>query len=286
MAAHLQSSPDRIGVGGDDRYRRIQELFRSGPGDARVLTYRGVQVGSAYQPIYELGGGTLAGHEALLRCSNEEIDPHSLFQVSDYYYETLDVDDAVRILHLENYAALAPAGNGRIFVKTHPQTLSNPVKAETLSYCIESLGLSWEGVALELAEDQVEDLDAVSRAVEPFRARGCAIVANGYDVGCSNLERVWMLRPDFVKFERSMLPTHLQVPDPAALLGGLAATFRGAGIRTVMKGVETWADLEATLEAGIEYAQGYYLQPPIRDAVPDAGAEHLPVALERFRRRA
>lgn len=286
MAANLQSFRDRTSIGGDDRHRRIQELFRRGPAGARMLTYRGVRVGSAYQPIYELGGGTLTGHEALLRCSNEEIDPHSLFQVTDYYYETLDVDDAVRILHLHNYAALGPPGGGRIFVKTHPQTLSNPVKAETLSHCVESLGLSWERVALELAEDQVEDLDSVVRAVEPFRTRGCAIVANGYDASCSNLERVWMLRPDFVKFERSMLPTHLHVPGSAALLGGLAATFRSAGIRTVMKGVETWADLEATLEAGIEYAQGYYLQPPIRDAVPNAGAEHLPAALERFRRRA
>lgn len=284
MAATPGTSLERPPARADATHlRQITERFFPGPRGQQLVTYRGIDVGSAYQPVYELAGGRLAGHEALLRCSDETIQPELLFQVTDYYYETLDVDDALCLLHLCNYIALGPGGHGRIFVNTHPQTLSNPVKAEALQACVESLGLSFADLALELAEDQIEDLDGVIRAVEPFRALGCTIVANGYHAGRSSLERVWMLRPHLVKFEGSMLPAHSPVPDSASLLSGLVAMFRAAGIRTAIKGIESEADLAAAVRAGMDLAQGFYLHRPVRDRVPLDGAARVAAALARLR---
>lgn len=255
----------------------IVAAFREGPRRLRVLPYRGLEIGSAFQPIYSLNTNQVAGHEALLRCSDPTIDPRSLFKAARHYFETLDLSDAARILHLHNYAALNPPPHIRVFVPTLPETLSNPVKAETLEACLDRLALPPSSVVLELPTDTIERIapEALVPALQPFRELGCAVAANGYDAGTS-LESVWCLRPEFVKFEASMLPARSSMPDASALLGGLVATFRSSGVRTVMKGIESASDLTAACAAGCELGQGFHLHPPHRNGLASGPASPPP----------
>lgn len=244
--------------------------FRAGPDGTWTLPYRGVQIQSAYQPVYELATGTVVGHKAVLRCDDPDLDPGSLFTVADYYLEALDLSDTVRILHLCNYARLVPAESScRLFVPAHPEILGNPAKAEILEACIRSLQLAPARVVLELDVEALEQTMAETLLVilEPFRALGCAFLANGYDGRALGPETLLARRPDVVAVEPSLLTSRSGRAADGRHLARLVETFRRARVQTLAKGIESDADLEAARRAGVELGHGFHLGPPETGAV-------------------
>lgn len=248
--------------GSGSHLERLRTAFRRRADQTWALPYRGVEIGSAYQPIYALSTGMVMGHEALLRNSDPTLDPGAVFQVARYHFETLDLSDSVRILHLCNYAVLEHNGETRLFLPSLTETLGNPSKATALGACIASLELSPARVVLDLPVKTLDGLsdEVLESTLRPFRELGCAIAVSGCDG--SNLGRARSLHPDFVSVDASRLRATNPASDRSLPLAAICRSLRSSGIQTLGRGIGSRAELERARAAGLQNGQGFYLRPP------------------------
>lgn len=267
LTGHNQGGALMTGTASED-LAGVKAAFLAGPERIRTLLYRGVRIQSAFQPVYELATGAVVGHKALLRCDDADLDPDSLFTIADYYLETLDLSDKVRILHLCNYAALAPADDDlRLFVPTRAETLGHPVKARTLEACLTSLGLAAGRVVLALDVEVFEDVTprTLETTLIPFRALGCAVLANGHDGRSMNPKTILAGNPDFVALELSSLSPGASMSTRA--LQRLTRRFRLEGLKTILGGIESEQDVETASSVGVEMGYGFHLGLPERNTL-------------------
>jgi EAL domain-containing protein (putative c-di-GMP-specific phosphodiesterase class I) len=116
---------------------------------------------------------------------------------------------------------------------------------------------------VEITEhDQIRDYEAVRRACEPLRDRGCTIAVDDAGAGFAGFQHLVELRPDIIKLDRQITRNFDCDPARAAMATALAGFGRAVGATLLAEGVETAAELEAAAKFGIHYAQGYYLGRP------------------------
>ena len=60
-------------------------------------------------------------------------------------------------------------------------------------------------VVIEILETGVSDESQLVDAVNLYRSLGCKVAIDDFGVGFSNFDRLWRLRPDFVKIDRSII---------------------------------------------------------------------------------
>ncbi len=275
-----ERQPARPGESATELGRLIAD-FHEGPQETVYLDYRGLRLTSAYQPIYGLASGRLVGQEALLRCDTEGVSPDVIFRLAERYGETLDLDDLTQILHMYNFARLG-APESWLFLNSTPRSLCDPARAAVIGAALQDFGLPAERLVIEILESEVDDVDALTRGLAPFREMGARVAVDDFGVGHSNLDRVWALAPDLVKLDRSLLPDRMLAEHGDLLLRGLVSTFHTAGMLTVMEGVETHADLAVAVATGIDFTQGYYLHVPRTGGLVADDGSKLPGLLSRL----
>ena len=142
-------------------------------------------------------------------------------------------------------------------VNLGPTTLLNPRLAGVLH------GRDLSRVVLEITEHApVQDYDALSAALEPYRAAGLRLAVDDAGAGYASLRHVLAMRPDLVKVDMAL--TRGADTDVArrTLLSALAGFAADTGCSLIAEGVETPAELAAVASCGIPLAQGYVFARP------------------------
>ncbi|WP_241840400.1 EAL domain-containing protein [Frankia sp. CcI49] len=120
-----------------------------------------------------------------------------------------------------------------------------------------------ERLVLEITEhDYIEDYPAMDRALDVLRRAGVRVAVDDVGRGSAGLRHLVQLRPDFIKMDRC-LTQHIDA-DPArrALATALVSFARETDGLVLAEGVETAAELDVLIGAGVHQAQGHYLAPP------------------------
>jgi len=71
-----------------------------------------------------------------------------------------------------------------------------------------------------------------------------------------------VVRPEYLKLDRSMVRGMSEAPDRALFVHSLTEFVRSSQTRIVAEGIETHDDLRAVRAAGIDLGQGYLLGRP------------------------
>ncbi|WP_169307412.1 EAL domain-containing protein [Chitiniphilus eburneus] len=240
--------------------------FGIDPIQGAVTEALGMRLASAFQPIYAPDGITVLGEEALLRASlrRKPLAPPSAFAAARASDLLVAFDRLCRTLHLINFAAYARPQRS-LFLNVHPELLP-AVDAHGVYFerILDSQGFRPHDVVLELLESDAvaADPQALQRAVGNFRARGYRIALDDFGHAHANFDRLWAVAPDYVKLDRQLLK--LASSDATARRGykQLATLLRDTGALVLAKGVETPAQRELALEAGVDGLQGYLLGEP------------------------
>ena len=61
-------------------------------------------------------------------------------------------------------------------------------------------------------ETSAYDEENLARCVQYFRDLGCLVAIDDFGAGESNFERIWRLKPDIVKLDRSMVVEATRTP--------------------------------------------------------------------------
>lgn len=238
--------------------QEVQPLIEGRVRERIESTVRGGTILTAFQPIYELGTGTMTGVEALTRFpSDDGISPEHWFS------------DAASVGlggHLE-FAALEAALLRTAKLPEHlyvalnlsPDTCLDP----RLPVLLERSGLAAHRIVLELTERlPVAEYTPLLSALAPLRRRGLKIAVDDAGSGFSSMRHILRLRPDIIKLDRSMV-AGLDSNHAQRALGAAMVTFaQEIGAQIVAEGIETPAELATVTRLGMTSAQGYFLGRP------------------------
>jgi len=229
-------------------------------------TFLGVQLNSAFQPIYDSTAGDLIGHEALLRPSlggTLASTPEFAFSYAEQAGKLVQFDRVSRTLHVLNFRQIY-AENGLLFLNVHPKLLITVnAHGKVFERILHANSVPTDRVVIEIPESLVEQDKQLIEALENYRDRGYHIAIDDFGKKKTNLDRLWKIAPDYVKLDVSLIHEAESNERVRKALPNLLRLIQDLGAKPIIEGIETQAQLDIALEAGGTLLQGYFLGKPV-----------------------
>ncbi len=207
-----------------------------------------------FQPIVNLRTGSLFAYEALVRCPSPAFaEPESLIAAAVDRGLIGELGREIRRLAVER------CPHWPLFVNVHPGEFEDRwlVRTDDPIFSHEL------PVYLEITEQASLDRYPLHRGMlSELRGRGLRVAVDDLGSGYSNLKYLADLSPDFVKLDRNLVADLAAQRRVRHLVGAVVALCDRLGASCIAEGIETYADLRAAREAGVQYGQGYLLARP------------------------
>lgn len=222
---------------------RMQEVI----GQQRMTIY--------YQPIVLGANAEPFGYEALVRTDVPGLEsPLALFSTA----ESLGLEKRLSVLCRElAMKTIHRAGlPGVLFLNTHPHEALDDTMVESLASLLQEFGP--RKVVLEIHEEAVGDIESLRHFKAQLNRIGVKLAFDDFGVGQSRLLELASVRPDYIKFDRSLV-RDLGTPSAAhaPLVVNLHQHAMELGIATLAEGLESPESISACREIGFEYYQGF-----------------------------
>ena len=243
-------------------YLNLKDIDKKGNlEDYRVQVY--------CQPVLNIKTGTFSTAEALMRLEIPEVGlvaPDQFIPIAEhwdfihtlskivlhktckcikemeekgYYIERVSVNFSVQELHLENFC-------------------------EDLIQIIESNGVSFDKIAIELTETKNEkDFLMMKSVIERLQVLGIKLYLDDFGTGYSNFERLIGLPIDIIKFDRSLTVLAGKDDESQFMVGSFSEIFKKADYQILFEGVEDEKDEEHCIKMNAQYLQGFKYSKPI-----------------------
>ena len=109
----------------------------------------------------------------------------------------------------------------------------------------------------------LEDLAEVRSTLQSLSASGVRLAVDDFGAGYSALSSLNRVPLDTLKLDRSFILELLKPSKRSCLLDALILMAHRLKLMVTAEGVETREQLDALRERGCDFAQGYYLSPPL-----------------------
>ncbi|HEX4454565.1 MAG TPA: EAL domain-containing protein [Kofleriaceae bacterium] len=268
LASQVARAARRHGV--QRMRRRAESWARELFGDARELGSLENRFANAvarswmaFQPIVDVANQTIFAYEALLRTDEESL------RRPDIFISTAERLDKVQLIGRTVRDAVARAApqlpeGANLFVNVHGLELND----EELFSASSALAQFAPRVVLEITERTGIDPAAGPSRVAMLRRLGYRIAVDDLGAGYAALGALATLEPDIVKLDMSLIRDLDQHDKKRRIVAAIASLCRELGGRVVAEGVETVAEKQACIDAGIELIQGYLYARPARGFFP------------------
>jgi diguanylate cyclase (GGDEF)-like protein len=217
-----------------------------------------------YQPIVDLGSGTIFGFEGLARGPRDSTleTPTALFSVADQVDLTFELDRACFRSALAGAAGLDPVH--RLFVNLLPTSFydSSFIEGE-VSNLLEAAELTPANLVFEITERlAIENFASFRQALAGYTRAGFGVAIDDVGTRHSNLETVMALRPHFIKLSDVLTRGVSKSTVKREMVRSLQRIAEAIDAVIVAEGIETAEDLAALGDIGVRYGQGFYLARP------------------------
>lgn len=233
-----------------------------------VAPFRDLRLASVFQPILSLAHHRTVGHEALLRAHDAvgaSVSPLTVFSNVKAGADAVYLDRLVRTLHTRNYTR-SGVGDGWLFLNISSEVVVyGPSFGAFFAEILASAGISPSRVVVEILEGAIESNRQLEEAVEYYRALGCLIAIDDFGAGHSNFDRVWALKPNIVKLDRSMIVRARQNVRARRTLPNLVSLLHETACLVLMEGVETREETLMAIDSDVDLVQGYFFARPAPD---------------------
>ncbi len=228
-------------------------------------SFMGMDLRTAFQPIFSLSHKRIVGYEALVRPFDREgqaQSPGHLFQLPQSEQENILLDRVCRHLHMKNFKCL-PDDINWLFINISPKTITKGLRYDSFfGKLLEHFNFPPHRVVIEVVEQPTSDSDSLAQAVDYYKQLGCLTAIDDFGAGHSNFERVWALKPDIVKLDRSMIVRASTDGRIRQMLNGIVSLLHQAGCLVLMEGVETEDQAMIAVDCGVDFVQGFYFAMP------------------------
>lgn len=227
----------------------------------------------AYQPIMPLNGGHAVGCEALVRWDprgdgdRSNVDgllPSTFLPRAEESELIVQIGDWVLQTACERAAAWHREGIPiRMFVNVSARELTELDLAERVNESLKRTRLPARALCLEVSEEDIlRDPERARAALTDLKRLGAAIALDNFGAGQSSLSLPRNLPLDILKLDRSLIQGFEQDRNRRAMVAGMIALAREAGLTAVAVGIETNRQLAVARELDCSVGQGFLLHPP------------------------
>ena len=228
---------------------RLQELLRIGA------------VGAVFQPIVELPGRRVMGHEALGRGKHPGLpeSPIELFQTAAAVGAEVELS---RLFRRNIITTLSGRSDFPVVsVNTHPAELRQPGLLESLSEL--SRDAPHVEFTVEIHEGAIVNVADIVALKAALRDHSIRLAYDDFGAGQARLLELGEAPPDLLKFDiRFIRDVDKAPPSRRRLLTSLVSIVRELGAEPVAEGVENAEEAEACIDVGFTRAQGYFFGRP------------------------
>ena len=223
-----------------------------------------------YQPICNLGDGTIAGFEALIRWHHPTgglIPPADFIWLAEQtgLIQELGLWTLERACrdwpHLRKFAAVE---SPFVSVNLSASQLTGEGLVEHIREIIERHAMPSAELKLELTETVVVErpetaMQILNRLVE----LGCTLALDDYGTGYSGLEHLQRYPFKTLKLDRAFITQMIASEESLEIVRSSVNLAHFLGMRVVAEGIETEAARGALMKLGCEYGQGWLFGRPV-----------------------
>ena len=217
-----------------------------------------------YQPLADLGTGTILSFEALLRWTHPtlgSISPEVFIPLAEEsgYIDVLG--EWVLRQACKEAASWAPPL--RLSANLSPLQFMPGDLTAKVKRILDETGLDATRLDLEVTEGLlIKDADRALETLCGLKALGVQISMDDFGTGYASLSYFRMFPFDKVKIDRSFVQDMMNNPQARAIIRSVIGLGQGLGMPVIAEGVETDEQLEALRAEGCNQVQGYLISRP------------------------
>jgi EAL domain-containing protein (putative c-di-GMP-specific phosphodiesterase class I) len=224
----------------------------------------------AYQPIVELGTGSVHKVEALIRWQHPSrglVSPSEFIPIAEQIGLINQIGDWVfreAALQVKNWDQVYGREMQISINKSPVQFRSDAGNHSMWFECLKELELPGSSIAVEITEGLLMDADdSIVKKLLFFRDNGMQVSLDDFGTGYSSLSYLKKFDIDYIKIDQSFV-RHLG-PDSSdlALCEAMIVMAHKLGMKVIAEGVETAEQRDLLAAAGCDYGQGYFFSRPL-----------------------
>jgi diguanylate cyclase (GGDEF)-like protein len=219
---------------------------------------------AVFQPIVDLGSGTVVGYEGLIRGprGTDLEPPAALFAQAARDGATIALEQAAALACLDAFAALRC--DGKLFLNFSAGTIVQLARErERVRQRLGRARIGAERIVIELTEQTaMPDVARIGPAVASLRDAGIQFALDDYGTANASMNLWLRLHPDVVKIDRFFIHDIARDPLKFEAVRAMQHFAHASGAQLIAEGIENECDLIVVRDMGICCVQGFLLGRP------------------------
>lgn len=242
------------------------------------------KVQSFFQPVVSIQKKSILGFEAFARGlsgdDNQVLKPGELFAACHDSDTQLEVDRVCRNAALEQFRNIYKAHkNVLLFLNVNLDAYRSPgVDKDLLLKTTTKIGYDPQHIVIEFEESKIRD-DFPLDLFNHFKSLGFKFSIDDIGAGGLGIDKLFMIRPDFIKVSRAIFADAREKPYKMNVLKSLRKAAEELGCTVVGKSVEEEDEAFILLENDITHQQGFFYTKTKGD---DSGKDALEIFKEKI----
>jgi diguanylate cyclase (GGDEF)-like protein/PAS domain S-box-containing protein len=225
----------------------------------------------AYQPVFELMSGEIAGYEALLRWSHPSrgnIPPSVFIPIAEDSGLIVPLGRWVLQRACSDAAAFqrdCPGAQERaLSVNVSARQLQRPEIVEEVRESLVASGLEPHRLVLEITESMmIDDVELMIERLSALRELGVLVAVDDFGTGYSSLNYIRRLPVNQLKIDKSFIDDVDDDDQQGKLTAAIVDIARGLDLQCVAEGIERSEQHEQLKQLGCEFGQGFLMARPM-----------------------
>jgi EAL domain-containing protein (putative c-di-GMP-specific phosphodiesterase class I) len=220
-----------------------------------------------YQPVVALDGADVVGVEALARWQHPSrglVPPAEFIPMAEETGLIVPLGSWM----LEQACRQCVLWDGlRVSVNVSGRQVAEGSLVASVARALEDSGLAPERLQLELTETVLmDDVDGHVAVMRDLKELGISLALDDFGKGYSSLSYLHRFPIDRIKIDRDFVRGLPDSRADQAIVSAVLSFARALDMEVVAEGVETQQHVDALLELGCEYAQGFFFHRPLEAA--------------------
>ena len=227
--------------------------------------FQDYRIHSVFQPIYSFAHAAPIGYEALLRAvdnSGQQVSPLELFSRITEQHELLELEQLSRTLHILNFIR-EDTQDAWLFLNINPRLMNNCKNClQQLLELLNDYNFSPTRIVIEFVEESISESNDLAKTANYLRQNGCLTAIDDFGAGHSNFNRVWDLRPNIVKLDKSIIIRAREDLWFRRIIVNLVELLHESESLVLVEGIENAIDADLAHELNADLHQGYFFGYP------------------------
>lgn len=224
-----------------------------------------------YQPQVALDSMEVVGIEALLRWNHPTrglLSPISFIDELESCGFMMEVtkwtlDTACKEIRAAGNSTEKLKGV-KLAINISARQFRDPNLVSFIERILESSGFPSESLELEITESSlVTDFDQSIKTMDELRSLGISLSIDDFGTGYSSLSYLRKLPVNLLKIDRSFIKELPYSNEDKEISSAVIAMAHKLNIEVLAEGIETVEQLQFLKDQHCDYAQGYYISPPV-----------------------